>query len=65
LYCIRTSAVAGTVLPNVREVACTESELVLCWHSGAKFKGSSLYCIRASGVAGTVVPTAREVTGVA
>ena len=28
-YCIRVSAVAGTVVPTVREVNCTASELVL------------------------------------
>ena len=54
----------GIVIPTVREVTSTVSELrvVLLLESGANFMARNRYCIRVSVVAGTVGPTVRHVT---
>jgi len=65
MYCIRASAAVGTVMPTVRQVTCTASELVCCRYSDTNCKASNRYFIRASAAVGTVMPTLRQVTGTA
>ena len=62
MYCIRTSAVVGKVMPTVREVTVLHQNLCCCRYRDANCKGSNRHCIRTTAVLGTVLPTVRDVT---
>jgi len=53
------------VVPTVRQVTGTASELVLFLAQWYQLKARNRYCIRDSAISGTVVPTVRQVTGTA